>query len=406
MAFLAHESIAVCSLPLTHTMQEPYKQARLHYVALSHASGKVKIRAVVFYGKAGKPEENVAEVAGILDDLSRDRDTPTVFSGDLNISDEHEFWQEVKAQAIWSDPHSTVGSEIPQFTCWPTQGQPSRIDYFLLSAHAVQSVVAKHVHTGTTLPVHAPIEIELDLDIRPVNLLNYPQPLPLQAPRGLPSNLEAFQEEFQGMLFQNNLDEAYKRWSHYWEAWMLSDAPETINKAAHMGRGVPAEVVSVPPKPPRDTEVPPDICFLRKFLGRLRELARLQHRESEYAYALGEKVRRQAAMYMRRFGTPMPHPSGSELRALELHVAATLKGRQDFHDSVAREKWRARLTHRLEVHRTMSQAVKRTCDASIRTMRETKTSQPTLEREAIFGLVGWLLADYKNGSGQRPGRVD
>ena len=309
------------------------------------------------------------------------------FSGDLNISDDHVFWDEVRAQAIWSDPHCVLGSDVPQFTCWPTQGQPSRIDFFVLSTHAMSSVAGVEVHTGTTLPVHAPIEIKMDLDIRSVDILSYPQPLPLTAPAGLPSDLVAFQDEFQRMLFDNRLEEAYERWSRYWESWMLSDAPPTVNKASHMGRGTTAKVVTVPPKPPRSTEAPPDVCFLRKFLGRLREFSRLRHYDSGYALSLGAKVRKQAEMYMKRFGTPPPHPSGSELRALELHVAATLQARQLFHDKTSKEKWRARLTHRLGVHRTISQAVKRTSDASIRSMRETRKSQPLLEQEQIFGLL-------------------
>ena len=387
VAFLVHDSIAVTTLAPTMAMREPYKQARLQYVALSHVTGKIKTRAVVFYGRAGKPEENVAEVASILDDLSKDRDTPTVFSGDLNISDDHVFWDEVRAQAIWSDPHCVLGSDAPQFTCWPTQGQPSRIDFFVLSTHAMSSVTEVEVHTGTTLPVHAPIEIRMDLDIRSVDILSYPQPLPLSAPAGLPGDLVAFQDEFQRLLFDNRLAEAYERWSRYWESWMLSDAPPTVNKASHMGRGTTAKIVNVPPKPPRSTEAPPDVCFLRKFLGRLREFSRLRHYDSGYALSLGDKVRRQAEMYMKRFGTPPPHPSGNELRALELHVAATLQARQSFHDKTSKEKCRARLTHRLGVHKTVSQAVRRTADASIRSMRETKKSQPLLEREQIFSLL-------------------
>ena len=186
---------------------------------------------------------------------------------------------------------------------------------------------------------------------------------------------------------ENDLDRAYKEWSRYWEAWMLSDAPITVNKEKHLGRGCPARVIEIPPKPPRSADVPPDIAFLTKFLGRLREVARLQHRDTDYAAALVAKVIRQAEMYMRRFGTPLPHPTGDELKALELHAAKTLRERQDFHDKIAKEKWRARLTQRLGVHRTVSQAVKRTPDAVIRTMRKNKEAQPVLEQEKVFELL-------------------
>ena len=99
VAFLVHDTVAVTPLQRTPAMEGPYREARLHYVSLSHVSGNVQIRALVFYGLSGRAEQNVAEIARIMDDLSTDRDTPTVISGDLNIPGHHGFWEDVRVQS-------------------------------------------------------------------------------------------------------------------------------------------------------------------------------------------------------------------------------------------------------------------------------------------------------------------
>ena len=109
-------------------------------------------------------------------------------------------------------------------------------------------------------------------------------------------------------------------------------------------------------------------------------------------------MRAHAILFMRRYGVPPQTTEGDEVKALEIYVAKVLQDVQKFEADRARRKWRGKLTDRMGVNRTVSQAVRRSADVTIRTMRASRGEQPVLTQQQVFDL----LDGFWGGIRQRP----
>ena len=166
-------------MPRPEALQEPYVQSRAHIALLGAKASPLKMRLVVYYGRPMMYDENAQELMAILDELAVHEDQPTALAGDLNIPDTYDVWHRLHEHGRWFDTHDHLLEDgWPKPTCWPSNGPPTRLDYFVVNAVFRQHLRSSSQIQDMSLPTHIPVQIQIDYEPHSLPILLQPTPLP------------------------------------------------------------------------------------------------------------------------------------------------------------------------------------------------------------------------------------
>ena len=389
VALIIDDAYAAQALPLPKSLKRPFEEARALCASVSCRAARKAVRLIVFYGKAGAYAANANEVAQILDELAESPDKPTMLMGDLNLPDTHVFWEGFRCQNGWHDVHSCVGqSSLPGPTCWPSNGNPTRIDFVIVNTMLMASVRGAHRIENTTLPVHIPISVDILQDLEPLEVLRLPTQIPVEAP--LPTVFDQdfliTQQAFQDLLIRGELEQAYLMWSCYWEERLICHAFGNAGTARYKGRGRVPEVVRIFPRSPKTSALSDLEAHLTKVLGRIREYRRMVDTQTVTARQLAEKIRRNVEVLMALDPQPHPVPLKPTSCLLWIPMFRNLGARKLLVPRRQRQaQWRAKLSARHALDKSVSQKIKGTSGQILRTIvPKDQPSSPILATQQIF----------------------
>ena len=360
-------------------------ESRLQAMHVGMRASTKRIRIVSYYGRSGFPAQNTQELEAILDFLSEEPDVPTALVGDFNLRDDCEFWDAFIHQDFWTDAHLPPGMDRdPIPTCYSGLGPPSRIDFCLVNTHLRACLLSTGHVMDSGLPVHIPLLMEVDLNVRPLPLLCAPRVFPrLRTKVDLPSDLMQFQYHYEALLAETRMDQAYSAWSEFWERWLLIHTCGTSISPTHCGRGKEPDLKMVPPRSGACTNYSPLERHFQKLLGRILEYKRLQDKQGSYASALHQKITRQVRLLMLRHGPPMQPTTGDVLDDLVLHIRSLLKQEQVRLQKLRRAAWKLSFSqHR--VTRKVAEYVRGASDKTLRTVDVSGQSVPVSSATQIF----------------------
>ena len=165
-------------LEIPEVLMPAYHEARLMMAQVAHKDSTRSFRVLVYYEVAGAYGQNAQETMTILEALTERQDVATVVAGDFNIPHSHPVWTEISEQGLWRDPHGRGEEQEPMYTCWPPNGEPSKLDYILVNAFFVAENGLVGVQTDSSLPTHAPLYFETPVHIRDLQIVVLPRQFP------------------------------------------------------------------------------------------------------------------------------------------------------------------------------------------------------------------------------------
>ena len=345
VAFVTDESVNVVPLPRTPFFQSIYDQARGHMIAVGPVAGKCRIRVVLYYGLSGQYAKNAEEISLLLDELALSPDQPTLLMGDFNVPSEHQLWDTLAAQSFWVDVHGAFMGKDVGPTCWPPNGQPSRIDYCVVNSILMASTVAATQVRNCTFPTHIPIAVSFSLKMEPIQVVTLPRTLPRRMSGTAVSyeGLEMHAETFQNQLLNGQVDMAFRHWSEFWEEWLIAHTLAEEATAGHRGRGKEPRIKKIFPHSAGKETLSALDSHLTNLLGRVRALRRMNDHTTEHTQALHAKISRQIPNVMRRFGPPRHVEQGDILRTLDEYLEELRQAERKRVAVERRAQWRARL---------------------------------------------------------------
>ena len=219
-------------------------------------------------------ERGVSSGEPILQSLSFHQDVATILTGDFNVPDTHAAWDDLLKTRHWRDPRQTYQEEEgqPMPTCWPSNGPPSRLDYFIVNNMCVTHVKGAGRDLQAHIPVHVPITLDMDMEAAPIRTVRLPAeiPIPDVGFRLTLPTVQEFQDvqaHLERCIQSRDLDAAYLTWSAFWEGVLVKSVRITKPEQAYLGRGKEPQPVMLYPKSPRKLVTTEREAFLVNLMG-------------------------------------------------------------------------------------------------------------------------------------------